>query len=267
MNWAAHSPSVAIVRRDALQAAIVLLVSTAAATPLESAATKPLYSEPVSGRPVTSYTVILPTTSGTHDFRVPSDCGLIRQQHGEGGADRSRIVTRRLWLKAASDCRYFDLLNQYPPQALIDHLGNIEFRSLDLDTLPRGIRCSGSPLEFCSPGNGSEARGRPLFLPGPGASPAASRPPAIPCRLVNGQLLAEIRDEQGRLRCIPSGQARLRLAGVDFADVNGDRIRDAILRLVLISPGEGRRTLHLPLSRLEAGGPLQVPGTATVRDD
>jgi hypothetical protein len=189
------------------------------------------------------------------------------RQHGEGGADRSRIVTRRLWLKAASDCRYFNLLNRYPPRALIDHLGDIEFRSLDLDALPRGIRCSGSPLEFCRPGNGAEAGSRPLFPPAPAAAPAALQAPAVPCRLENGQLLAEIYDEQGRLRCTRSGQARLRLAGVDYADVNGDGISDAILRLVIISPNEGRRTLHLPLSRLEAGGPLLVPGTTKVRDD
>ena len=48
--------------------------------------------------------------------------------------------------------------------------------------------------------------------------------------------------------------------GLATADINGDGYLDAMLRLAPLGHGAIRVPLVLPLTRLSADGPLQVPG-------
>jgi hypothetical protein len=244
--------------RRLMLAACLLVLSGARAEPTEPA-TDPLFAEPGSGRPVAGYEVTLPMRDGARDFRVPDDCAQVLRQYGSGDADRSRVIGRRLWLKAASDCRYNAFLHRHARKGLTDHLGELDFRALDLNTLPAAISCSGSPVELCSAGPGSETGDRPLFAPRSGGSELASVGDEVPCRLVNGRLLAGVYRDAAELRCERSQRASVRLLGVDRADINGDGIMDAILRLAVYMPGEGRRSIRLPLTRLSADGPLSIP--------
>jgi hypothetical protein len=242
--------------RRLMLAACLLVLPGARAEP----ATDPLFAEPGSGRPVSGYDVTLPTRDGARDFRVPDDCPGILQQYADGEADRSRVIGRRLWLKAASDCRYFAILHRHARKGLTDHLGELDFRALDLNTLPAAISCSGSPVELCGPDPGSVTDRRPLFAPRPGGSDVGDE---VPCRLVNGRLLARVYRDGMELRCERSRRANVRLLGVDRADINGDGILDAMLRLTVFTPGEGRRSIRLPLTRLTEDGPLSIPQYTT----
>jgi len=222
----------------------------------------PLFAEPGSGRPVADYAVTLPTSDGSRDYRVPGDCPQILGHYGEGSADRSRVVGRRLWLKAASDCRYFGILHRHDGDDPVDHVSDVDFRALDLETLPRAIHCAGFPFELCRPAAASRPDSRPLFAALPARFADASPTEGVACRLENGRLLAAVWRNGTGLYCETRSRGNVRLLGVDYADLNGDGILDAMLRLKLFSPEDGRRSIHLPLTRLESDGPLQVPQIA-----
>jgi hypothetical protein len=62
------------------------------------------------------------------------------------------------------------------------------------------------------------------------------------------------------MRCTTGPDApSLRLIAVDFADINGDRFLDAVLRFVPLRARPARMPLILPLTRFEPGAPFSVP--------
>jgi hypothetical protein len=80
------------------------------------------------------------------------------------------------------------------------------------------------------------------------------------CELTNGIFRGHLfLDEQG-MHCTTDPDApSLRLIAVDFADINGDRFLDAILRFVPLRGRPARMPLILPLTRFEPGTPFSVP--------
>jgi hypothetical protein len=233
--------------------------------PMGIAKPQALFSAPGSGRPVASYELSLPTATGPQVFQVPGDCDRIEALYRAGDAARDRIVDRRLWLKAAGDCRYSALLHGNDGTHLVDHLAGYDFDSLLLDDLPDGILCGGPPVGWCLVDRKTTSSSvRPLF-PAPKVAPRQAE--SLPCRLVGGQLRAEVWRASDGLICIPNPRANVRLVGLNAADIDGDGIRDRILRLILISPELGRRTVRLPLTRLAPDAPLTVPGTVPVGID
>lgn len=230
------------------------------------AAAKPqtLFSAPGSGRPVASYELSLATTTGSAVFQVPDDCARIEELNRAGGARRDRIIDRRLWMKAAGDCHYFALLHGNDSQHLTDHLAGYEFDTLSLDDLPEGILCGGPPIGWCVRSQEPASNTQPLF---PEPKVGRAHEASMPCRLVSGQLRAEVWQTDSGLLCVSNPRASVRLVGLNAADINGDGIRDRILRLVLISPDLGRRAVRLPLTRLAPEAPLSVPGAAPVKTD
>lgn len=225
---------------------------------------QPIFAEPGSGRPVTGYELSLPTTSGQKVFQVPSDCDVIETLYRVGDAARDRVMERRLWLKATGDCRYFALLHGNEGRDQVDYLAGYDFDALSLDDLPDDILCSGSPVGWCGVGREMADSAQPLFDPLNADRQYEDR---TPCNLVDGRLRAEIWRGAESLVCVSNPRASLRLIGWDAADIDGDGIRDRILRLILISPAHGRRSLRLPLTRLGPEAPLTVPGRVPVDPD
>jgi hypothetical protein len=225
---------------------------------------QPLFAAPGSGRPVASYELSLATTAGPQVFQVPDDCHRIEGLYRKGDAVRDRIIDRRLWMKAAGDCRYFALLQGNDNPHLIDHLADYDFDALSLDDLPDGILCGGPPIGWCVLGQKPTSNVRPLF---PELKAGQQYEESLPCRLVSRQLRGEVWQADEGLLCVPNPRASVRLVGLNAADIDGDGIRDRILRLILISPELGRRAVRLPLTRLAPEGPLSVPGRVPVNLD
>jgi hypothetical protein len=68
-----------------------------------------------------------------------------------------------------------------------------------------------------------------------------------------------IRDASG-IYCEPDPDAPgFRVISVDYADVNGDRVLDVVLRLVPLAPGASRIPQILPLTRKSPEGAFSVP--------
>lgn len=243
---------------------LTLLVVGLALPLITAARPQTLFAAPGSGRPVARYELSLATTSGSQVFQVPDDCDRIEELYRVGGATRDRIIDRRLWMKAAGDCHYFALLHGNDSQHLTDHLAGYDFDALSLDDLPEGILCGGPPIGWCVLSQTPTSNIQPLFPEPKGGQGHEER---LPCRLVSGQLRAEVWQTSAGLLCVPNQRASVRLVGLNAADINGDGIRDRILRLILISPDLGRRTVRLPLTRLAPEAPLSVPGREPVKPD
>lgn len=234
-------------------------------SPMATGKPQALFAAPGSGRPVAGYELSLPTASGSQAYQVPGDCDRIAQLYRSGDAMRDRIIDRKLWLKATGDCRYFALLHANDGQHLIDHLAGYDFDSLSLDDLPDGIMCGGPPVGWCLVGEKDAANVRPLF---PELEIGQRHEDRLPCRLTGGQLRGEVwQSADGGLHCVRNPRARVRLVGLNAADIDGDGVRDRILRLILISPEIGRRAVRLPLTRLAPEAPLTVPRAVPISLD
>jgi hypothetical protein len=236
------------------------------------AMTRPVFAEPLTGRPVEQYRVSLPMDAGAAlELTIPDDCAQVRKHLEAGRADRSRVVSRRLWSKTESDCRYFSLLNRHQAPDLVDHLRGYDFYRLGLRDLPVDIVCDDRPGSLCTRADPAPAGSRPLF-PVFDEKPAirTDRPQERCCSLRAGLLRARIGVYEGQLFCVPGQGNRIRMLGVDFGDIDGDGIRDAVLRMSFVLAGERRRVVRIPVTRLEADGPLVLvgagsPGDATIR--
>lgn len=217
---------------------------------------RPVYfAEPGSGRKVGSYDVELPVNGQpVRQFNIPGDCAAIVPLLESRSANRASILDRRLWHKAASDCRYHAFVTRHAQPILVDHVSHYDFMNAAVGDLPIDPDCRAAGRDGtarCDPtrldGNGM-LRYFPLGETAP--DDVANRQTA-PCRLHDGLFRGHLWvDTNNELLC-EGGRARpsLRLLTVDLADVNGDRIMDAVLRFVLLGPGVTRSLLALPLTR------------------
>ena len=80
------------------------------------------------------------------------------------------------------------------------------------------------------------------------------------CALRDGLFYGQLFVRQREIRCTTgNGTPSLRLIAVDYADINGDRIMDAVLRFVPVGPGAARSPLILPVTRLGPDEAFSVP--------
>ena len=227
------------------------------------------FAEPTSGRRVTHYTIDLPVNPDKLEtFNIPDDCNRITRTIDGGAAYKGNIIDRHLWRKAESDCRYQGLLDRHPQRIIEDYVSGYDFRNARIDELPLDLRCAQTGLAptGCNP-NATDEFGMLRYFPISSPSGAGpERADCIPCAFRNGRFRGYVLLEGEAVRCaIDANAPGLRLIAVDFADINGDRILDAVLRFIPIGPGSQRAPLILPLTRMDATSPLSRPGAVPPR--
>ena len=188
---------------------------------------------------------------------------VVDQWLEEGKAYRGRIVDRRLWHKVEGDCHFNDFLYRHPRQAVQDYVSDYDFMNARLSDLPIDRRCAGATSDSgeaaCDP-MATDASGFLHHFPLAQPLQDGAGGEECECELTNGVFHGHLFvDEQG-VRCTTDPDApSLRLIAVDFADINGDRVLDAVLRFVPLRAGPVRGPLILPLTRLEPDAPFSVP--------
>jgi hypothetical protein len=220
----------------------------------------PQFREPGSGHRVTAYTIELATGVGdVSRYEIPTDCAEVLARIDAGERYRPTLMLRRAWHKAESDCRFYQLLQNNRPHPVQDYISSYDFANAALDDLPIA--------NFDAPPNRAAARPQDARIAGmverlPLAMPieAAGDTLADDCRLRDGLLRGSVFiGSKGKIRCSKGdGRPTLRLIAVDHADINGDRVMDAILRFVFLQPGMPRGPMILALTRDRADGPLRV---------
>jgi hypothetical protein len=223
------------------------------------------FAEPLTGRRVDSYTVELATGREEHSsFAVPGECDAVLQAANQGSAYTGSVVDRRLWQKVESDCRYYSFLNHHPLEDMQDHVSNYDFRNARLSDLPIDQRCahdgSGGDATDCNPAATDRfglLRNFPITEPPHHATDAHEKED---CQLRDGVFRGRLYVDTDGVHCEPgTGAPSLRLVAVDFADVNGDQVLDAVLRFIPIGPGASRIPLTLPVTRFSDSGPFTTP--------
>jgi hypothetical protein len=222
------------------------------------------FAEPSSGRKVTHYSVELAVARDERrSFMIPDDCDAVVRALEEGTAYRGRIIDRRLWHKVEGDCRFHDFLYRHPRQALQDYVSDYDFMNARLSDLPIDRRCARDAADaggtVCDP-MATDASGLLRHFPLAQSLPDGDVGDECECELTDGIFRGHLFvDEQG-MRCTTGPDApSLRLIAVDFADINGDRFLDAVLRFVPLRARPARMPLILPLTRFEPGAPFSVP--------
>lgn len=214
---------------------------------------KAYFAEPTSGRRVASYAIDLPLARDTRrTYLVPEQCAAIEKAVDEGLDHAGGVIDRRLWRKASEDCWFYGLLHQHPVRTPTDHVSAYDFMNARLSDLPIDVRCAddtGDEAQRCQPGI-RDAHGVLRYFPLGEPLDTGMAAPRGECALRNGVFYGRLFvDAQGAYCEAHNGRSSLRLIAVDYADVNGDRVLDAVLRFVPIGPGAARTTLILPLTR------------------
>lgn len=214
---------------------------------------------PLSGQRVSEYRVDLSVDRDLRQsYSIPTDCKAVTQSASDGTAFKGTIVDRRLWHKVENDCRYHAFLNRHPQLDLKDYVSDYDFRNARLDELAIGQHCLNGSV------GGPECNwiGRDPTRAGVSLAKPMNDSAAPTCRLRNGVFYGRLYMTSAGIGCRPDAQqASLRLLPVDFADINGDHVLDAVLRLVPIGPGAVRVPLVLILTR---NGPNQKLRRLTV---
>lgn len=229
------------------------------------------FAEPGSGRRVTKYTVDLAVGRDERkQFRVPQDCDAITEAFAGGFAFSGRIVDRRLWQKATDDCWFYNFLHRHSAGDIADYVSDYDFMNARLSDLPVDRDCIVVPPGAIVHNCGDAIADRHGMLKSfPVVPQHAEKPPSrdpngeqggAECGLRDGLFYGELFVQQSSIRCTAGdGRPSLRLIAVDFADINGDRILDAVLRFMPVGPGAARSSLILPLTRLGPDEALSVP--------
>jgi len=252
---------------DILLTGMMLLLSAAGA--IAGEAHTAFFAEPASGRKVTHYSIELPIKRDRRQrFNIPDDCAEVMKRINGGAIYRGSIMDRGLWRKIEGDCRYHGFLNRHPQPVLEDHVSSYDFRNLRIADLPLDRRCTdsgpGANPPDCDPAATNDLGMLHHF---PITTPAADVPvraDCTPCALRNGRFRGYVVVTAGGIECrIDANAPGVRLIAVDFADINGDRILDAVLRFIPLGSAGRRAQLVLPLTRLKASGPLSIPAAGT----
>jgi hypothetical protein len=235
---------------------------------LEAASENPAlcyFAEPRTGKKVLSYEIELSLDrESRRNFAIPAECPEVLGLFDRGEAYKGSVMDRRFWMKTANDCRYYQLLRRHPKRPLEDYVSDFDFQNARLDILPYNpgcIRIGADDAELeCHPTIVDPFGARqqfPLIDAPPAAEPDAQ---AQACVLRDGVFTGHIYADGQGLHCLPGSDApSLRMVGVDFADINGDGVMDAILRFLPAGPGSIRRTIFLPVTRFSEDGEFRLP--------
>ncbi len=221
------------------------------------------FAEPITGRRVSSYVADLPVDRfQRRRFSVPGECGDVLGAIQGGATFKGTILDRRLWQKVEADCRYHEFLHRHPMQEVEDHVSTYDFMN---------ARLSDMPIAQCTVGAGPgtyigcepwTAAGFNMLHQFALIQPVANAPDKtlVECVLNDGLFYGQMFVGPDGILCDPDASVpSLRLIGVDFADINGDHILDAVMRFVPIGPGAARSPLILPLTRTQDSGPFSIP--------
>ncbi len=228
-------------------------VLTVHATAFASHDAKPYFSAPYTGKKVRQYDITLPLSRHQKTtFSIPQDCRKLNSRLLEGSGRWGTRIERRLWIKADDDCRYLNFLQQYAEHAEQDFVSNYDFYNAKISDLPLRPGCDLDLLlrnpTACPP----SMPGMPNFSMFMSNMPMHQRQPKEleDCRFNNGVFRGYIYHTGTGLRCRKDQKAPgYRILSVDFANVNGDKCQDAVLRMMPIGRGERPSLLILPLTR------------------
>ena len=245
-------------------AAMLLLVVLSPVGTATADYASPYFAEPSSGKKVSSYSVALSVSRDQRrEFSVPQQCGEAIEAIRRGAVYKGSVLDRRLWMKVESDCGYYQLLQSHTRRDLVDYVSEYDFANTALDVLPYELDCASVDDEGetvrCIPSIiDTYGRKRQFLLMTPDRDLEQNQNETA-CRLKNGVFHGRIVVDSKGLLCTDDDKATLRLVGVDYADINGDRVLDAILRFVPIAPEFGRRPFTLPVTRFTPSGPFHAP--------
>lgn len=223
------------------------------------------FPEPGSGKKVTHYSIDLPLGRGQRQaFLIPDDCETVIRAIDEGSAYKGSIIDRRLWQKAESDCHYDGFLHHHPQQITEDFVSDYDFMNCRISDLPIDRRCADGSVSDeqnrCTPAV-MDVFGMPRQFPL--TQPIEEAPGEIEtssCEMRDGLFHGRIYYGPEGIHCEADPRLPgMRLIAVDFADVNGDHVLDAVLRFVPIGPSVSRTPLILPLTRNGPDEPFRIP--------
>ncbi len=249
-------------RRWAISAILILSVSVCAAQQ------PPSFAEPGSGRKVSSYEVTLPVSRDkTQIFHIPGDCRTsVANAWASGAWQWGGRVARSIWWKVHRDCDFYTFLFNVPQQITHDFVSEYDFMNAELTDLPTILRCQNGNMSPACEQLPSDFPDFSRFLPMMPAIAANdavqfSQPdPCQTCRVKEGIFRGHIIQEGDRYRCTQNPDAPgFRIIAIDYADLNGDGYRDAILRLFPLGIGRRMAPLVLPLTRFQADGEFSIP--------
>lgn len=214
------------------------------------------FAEPLSGRKVAGYEVELALGADrTRQFAVPGDCAELTRIVERGDAYHGTIISRRLWQKVESDCRYHAFLHRHPRDGLVDHVTHYDFMNARISDLPLAHHCArAAECQPQPPDALGLLRQFPLAETADGPVSAETE-----CVLEDGLFRGRLLLTPDGIRCSADpGRPTLRLVAVDYADVNGDRVLDAVLRFVPLGIGAMRLPISLPVTRFGPEEPFVV---------
>jgi hypothetical protein len=258
-------------RENRLASLVVVCLAGAISLSITSAAGAPnpgvgcFFAEPLTGRRVTSYEVELATgREQRSSFNVPRDCEALIQAADGGSTYTGSVVDRRLWHKVESDCRYHAFLNRHPLEDMQDYVSDYDFMNANLSDLPIDRGCahdgSGNRPDDCNPASTDPfglLRTFPIAEPPHHTTDVHEQ---TDCALEDGLFRGHLYVDAEGVHCNPGvGAPSLRLVAVDFADVNGDQVLDAVLRFIPIGRGGSRVPLTLPVTRFSESEPFSTP--------
>ncbi|WP_456407073.1 ferric uptake regulator family protein [Thiolapillus sp.] len=222
----------------------------------------PYFSAPYTGEKVQQYEITLPLSRYEKaTFLIPQDCGKLNSSLLEGSGRWGNRVERRLWMKADDDCRYLNFLRKYAGHAERDFVSDYDFYNAKISDLPLRPGCDLHLLlnnpAACPP----TKPGMPNFSMFMQNMPMHREQKELEdCRFEDGVFRGHIYHTGTGLRCIKDPKAPgYRILSVDFADVNGDKCQDAILRMVPIGRGARQSLLILPLTRCSKDEKFSLP--------
>ncbi len=239
------------------------IILGANASALATAGVKPFFSAPYTGKKVQNYEITLPLSRYEQEtFTIPQDCSKLNSRLLDGNGHWGNRIERRLWIKADDDCRYLNFLKKYSGQADKDFVSDYDFYNAKIADLPLRPGCDLNLLlrnpAACPP----SMPGMPNFSTFMESMPMHQerQRELEDCRFENGVFRGYIYHTGMGLRCIKDPKAPgYRILSVDFADVNGDKCQDAVLRMMSIGRGARLSLLILPLTRCSEDDKFSLP--------
>ena len=252
-------------RHDGCVALAARVALVAATLPPVHAADRPVFfAAPYTGKKIATYEVELPVSrQARRTFAVPADCAEVARSAAANAAQWGTRTEQSVWRKVGSDCRYYTFLHRYSTDSNRDFVSGYDFMNAYLRDLPIRARCRNPPGRVADPACKPLPPGVPdlsrllAFLDRGLDSP---RLDVRPCRLENGIFRGRVIYDRSGIHCEADPTAPgFRVIAADYADVNGDRVLDVVLRLVSLAPGASRMPLTLPLTRESPDGVFTIP--------
>jgi hypothetical protein len=226
---------------------------------------KPYFTAPYTGEKVQEYQITLPLSRNKKgSFSIPEDCTKLNSSLLEGNGHWGNRIERRMWIKVDDDCRYLNFLQKYSGHAENDFVSNYDFYNARISDLPLRPGCDLDLLLLNPSACPPSMPGMPnfsMFMENMPIPMHQGQPEKLEdCRFENGLFRGYIYHTGMGLRCTKVKNAPgYRILSVDFADVNGDKCQDAVLRMIPVGRGTRPSLLVLPLTRCSENQQFYLP--------